>query len=271
LPTGMPREDEGVEAVVRVCREWLAGRCVFGDSCVFSHALLSSGARQTIGSRASAAQAEAAECKSNSGSSQTRSWADQSEDTWPQDTLPAEGAAASRRQSWVRWAAEPEEGGGGQLPSFADRHRLAVGEWKKLPTFGDRLDFPEYFPSANPPELRQKMSRSAVRRKKRELANKRAEFRDLNIERADRAVVSALALKPQSVARPALHLDFPRSEADSPRRPAAPWPTPRPPDRPRDRASDAAGGAPEQDEEEEEEDDGEEPARPRNRSTKVSL
>ncbi|CAK0892600.1 unnamed protein product [Prorocentrum cordatum] len=73
------------------------------------------------------------------------------------------------------------------------------------------------------------------------------------------------------VARPALHLDFPRSEADSPRRPAAPWPTPRPPDRPRDRASDAAGGAPEQDEEEEEEDDGEEPARPRNRSTKVSL
>ncbi|CAK0820548.1 unnamed protein product, partial [Prorocentrum cordatum] len=88
-----------------------------------------------------------------------------------------------------------------RFPLYAFRSsRVSVRAVISSSAVGDRLDFPEYFPSANPPELRQKMSRSAVRRKKRELANKRAEFRDLNIERADRAVVSALALKPQSVA-----------------------------------------------------------------------
>jgi hypothetical protein len=147
-----------------------------------------------------------------------------------------------------------------------------VSGWQ-LPGFGDRLGFPEFFPSAGPPERGREnasQSKTARRRKQRELADRRAEFKDSNKERADRAVAAALAFEPHSVARPRLHLDFPRAEAESPPRSPAPYPSPRPPDRPNYKANDGARKEQKEDEEDVEVQEHKPgPARPG--SSKISL
>ncbi|CAK0910494.1 unnamed protein product [Prorocentrum cordatum] len=52
-PTGTQGSRAGM-----VCRAFAAGRCEFGDSCIFSHSLVPQGpARETLGSRATLVQA----------------------------------------------------------------------------------------------------------------------------------------------------------------------------------------------------------------------
>ncbi|CAK0890203.1 unnamed protein product [Prorocentrum cordatum] len=140
LPTGMPREGEAATAAMSVCRLWLAGWCEFGD-------------RETIGSRAAKAQSapfwpetDSDSCNGSSTSShghsssasKTRSWADQSQDTWPEESFrpPLPGVA-------------PDGVRQGTFPYGLDLQRPSE---RQLPDFGDRLGFPEYFPSSSPLE-----------------------------------------------------------------------------------------------------------------------
>lgn len=95
----------------------------------------------------------------------------------------------------------------------------------------------------------------------------------MNLEHADQAVAAAQALGPHPTAHPQRHLDFPRSEGESPQRPLAPWPTPRL-DPPKERTSDGAPGALGQEEDDDEEEGGEHPpgpGPPGKRGTKLSL
>ena len=128
-----------------------------------------------------------------------------------------------------------------------------VSGWQ-LPSYDNRLGLPEFVPSAHPPRHEKASKNKKRRRKQRVLIDRRAEFRDSNMERADRAVAAAAAFKPDSGDRPPRHLDFPRSEKESPLRPLAPRPTPRQ-DQQRGRASDGAREASEDEEEEEDKDE----------------
>jgi hypothetical protein len=271
-----------------VCRAWAAGGCEFGDSCIFSHSHHAQGlARETIGSRAFAVQGVPGDLgqvtfrsdsdsgsRESSSSSARRSWADQSEDIWPESSLPPPGPPgtdlAPGHQVWDTSSSSSRAAGTDTSRGHTSQsHSISLSQKSSvrcmlheghLPRFDDRLDFPEFIPgppgSLEPYKAKQPPTKSARRRKQRELADRRTEFRDMNLVHADRAVQAALRFNPSAPGAFARQLDFPRSEAESPLRPPAPWPTPRP-DQPRDKAG--AGEALEPEDEDPEDEPG--PAR----------
>lgn len=269
-----------------VCRAWAAGGCDFGDSCIFSHSLVAQGtARETIGSRAFAVQAapgdlgqvtfrsDSDSSRGSSSSSARRSWADQSEDIWPESSLPPPGQPgtdlAPGHQVWDTSSSGSRAAGTDtSRGNTSQSHSINLSQKSSvrcmvheghLPRFDDRLDFPEFIPgppgSLEPNKAKNPPTKSARRRKQRELADRRTEFRDMNLVHADRAVQVALRFNPSAPGAVVRQLDFPRSEAESPLRPPAPWPTPRP-DQPKDRAAVGAGEASQQEDEDEEDQPG---------------
>ncbi|CAK0804910.1 unnamed protein product [Prorocentrum cordatum] len=237
---------QGDDDTGNICQAFFSGSCKYGDRCIFSHAFVQAGSkRETVGSRAAAALAASQASDSSSdqsssygyGQGSSRSWADQSQDIWPEVPRPPSAQAPTR----VRDALPPG---------------FEVSGWQ-LPSFGDRLGFPEFIPSDDGSPERSRgwgpQSKSARRRRQRELGDRRAEYAKANAKRSDEAVAAALAFQARPCDRSAPHLDFPRSEEDSPVRPPAPRPTPRPEQK--ERASDGARGATEQEDEDEDEDE----------------
>ncbi|CAK0900812.1 unnamed protein product, partial [Prorocentrum cordatum] len=133
----------------------------------------------------------------STGSSYGRSWADQSEDTWPDEQEDAAkrrafgGATRSARALPPRSPSEPPAGG----TAAGAGHQVC--EQRRLPGFGDRLEFGEFFPPSSPVEPRKKekatapLSNSTRRRKQRQLADKRAAFRELNQDSAPHGALGA--------------------------------------------------------------------------------
>lgn len=224
-----------------VCRLYQNGECKRGRECPLLHALplTRPPAAATAAAAASCQQerdditSEGASVESSenwTSSSGSRSWADMSEDMW------FRGAGPPGR--WHSTEAGGRPGGPGGPASRPEGPPDVGGEF---PSFSDRVEsIPEFLPHVaghpahefgDDAEGQAHKSKSAIRRRQRQMTEKWAAMKEVN---SATSLPVVQALQGMST-RPPLTLHAPRTESASPERPAPPTPSPR---RPRRRGDD---------------------------------
>ncbi|CAK0800663.1 unnamed protein product, partial [Prorocentrum cordatum] len=193
----------------RYCRAYVKGGCSRGSQCPLLHGLHLTAPPAWDSSDDTSDKGSGSEHQTSSSSS--RNWADMSDDLWTvQPALPTGQHAAEP----PRARAGPA---GDELPSFRER----------LP------NFPEFLPREAGGALacrarddahgRDRQSRSAIRRRQRQLGEKWAAMRRLN-DATSQPAWYALAGMPPCLPPPQ---HAPRTESSSPSRPPAPATSPR--------------------------------------------
>ncbi|CAK0829348.1 unnamed protein product [Prorocentrum cordatum] len=191
------------------CRPYQRGCCLRGRECPMLHAVhLTTGAAPAHPAKPDNSEGDSSGEDNWTSSSGSRSWADMSEGLWAVQPagLPGTRPAAEPPRAWSAGAASSRD---------------------ELPSFNERIaNIPEFMPSEsreNHAAGDSHKSKSAIRRKQRQITKKWSAMMELNNTMA-LPVARALSGMPSSLP-PAQH--SPRTESASPERPPAPAPSPR--------------------------------------------